>query len=154
MVIRYYSSLIIPDKTRASTLGDLDGIHRKKTSSEGDAGDIHHRRRIIPENINGVLLIGGQISPGRYCARLSILGEIIMPQRIHKKPQTKNNQYGKNYPLQKREPPPLDCVIGGLHVLQEINKPILGRGTPSRQSLLDNISGIKLGILSLGGFSL
>lgn len=108
----------IPDKTRASTLGGSRRHSSKKTSSEGNAGDIHHRRRIIPKDINGVLLIGGQIAPGRYCPRFSLLGKIILSQRVHKKPQTENNQYGKNGPLQKSESPSLDHVAGVLHVLQ------------------------------------
>lgn len=67
---------------------------------------------------NGVLLIGGQTVPGRYCPRFNIRGEIILPERVHKKPKAKNNQYGKNQLLQKKKPPFVHRIAGAFHTLQ------------------------------------
>lgn len=108
----------IPDKTRASTLGGSRRHSSKKTSSEGNAGDIHHRRRIIPKDINGVLLIGSQIPPGRYRARFRILGEIILPNGSTRNQRPRTTNMAKTNLFKGVNLHPWHHVAGVLHALQ------------------------------------
>ena len=62
----------VPDKATSRALGDLHRIEGEKIPSEGDGGDIDDRRRVLPEDLYGVLFISRQVAPGSYNAGLSI----------------------------------------------------------------------------------